>query len=236
MNGNRKWFFSVATGLICLLVGAVMAPPLAAHGTHRPRATRVDQVRRHGDAKMTKRVAGHVTKEAILRYQLEGAVSDADKERAKDEMYTFLKWKLGGPAAIAAQYISSGYEHFEKAYTDEAAAMLLGVISFANQQPELVMPKWMQTYLKGKAGESGPAISMYLQNQFGVPAPLANMVGSKVSEVLTKGVERNVAAFIPKSYDVDNRLVRAAINARKDAGVRPTPGTRQAAALEEEED
>lgn len=235
MQGKRKWFFSIASSLICLLLGAALPPPVEAHGKHRPRATRVDQVRRHGDAKMTKRVAGHVTKEAIIRYDLENLVSDADIERTKDEMYTFLKWKLGGPGAIAGQYISSGYDHFEKAYTDEAAAMLLGVISFAGKEPELVMPKWMQSYLKAKAGESGPAVSQYLQTQ-GVPALVADQLGKKVAEVLTKGVERNVATFIPKEYDVDNRLVRGAIQARKDAKAMPKNPAGLVARKEEEEE
>lgn len=232
MKVNVKSILAVV-GLSCLL-GLCLPPPVAAHGKHRSQATRVDQVRRHGDAKMTKRVAGHVVKEAILRYELKDAVSKEDVARAKKEMYNFLKWKLGGPAAIAGQYISTGYGHFEKAYTDEAGGILLGVIRFDKVQPELVMPKWMQDELKKQAGESGPAIATLLQ-RYGVPLPLAQMIGSKVAEVLTKGVQRNVAAFMPKAYDVDNRLVAAAIKARKEAGITATQPAGEVADEDEDE-
>ena len=132
----------VTIAVIWLLVGGVSATQIAeAHGKHRPRATRADQVRRHGDAKMAKRVARHTVNEAVIRYKLdEIGVPEAEIERAKDEMYVFLKWKLGGPAAIAGQYISAGYDHFEKGYTDEAAAIALGIVGFASKEPELVMP------------------------------------------------------------------------------------------------
>ncbi len=232
MKVNAKSILAVA-GLSCLL-DLPLPPSVAAHGKHHPRATRVDQVRRHGDAKMTKRVAGHVVKEAILRYQLQGAVSKEDVERAKKEMYTFLKWKLGGPAPVAGQYISTGYKHFENGYTDEAGGILLGVISFANVQPELVMPKWMQESLRKQAGASGPAIALALQ-AYGVPMPLAQILGSKIAEVLTKGLLRNVAGFIPKSYDVDNRLVQAAVKARKEAGLKPTQPVGEVADEDEDE-
>lgn len=233
MKVNVKSILAV-TGLSCLL-GLSLPAPVAAHGKHRPQSTRADQVRRHGDAKMTKRVANHTVKEAILRYELKDLVSDQEVDRAKGEMYNFLKWKLGGPSAIAGQYVSSGYNHFEKAYTDEAAAMLLGVISFANKEPELVMPEWMQTYLKVQAGASGVAIAAFLQG-YGVPAPIAAAIGSKVAEELTQTVQRNVKAFIPKSYDVDNRIVRVAIKARQEAGIRPSRPAGELADEDEEDE
>ncbi len=218
MKNNPKVLLTAAAVLLCYLVGVSLNELAEAHGKHRPRATRVDQVRRHGDAKMTKRIAGHTIKEAILRYKLEEIVAQEDIERGKKEMYNFLKWKLGGPGAVAGQYVSSGYDHFEKAYTDEAGGILLGVISFANKEPELVMPKWMQDYLKVQAGATGPAIAKYLESE-GVPKELAAKIGQKVAEALVAGVERNVAAFMPKSYDIDNRLVRAAIRAKKAPGM-----------------
>ncbi len=221
---NRSWKQYRWLSLVAL---AAWAAPVSAQQPkcsqdHPGKQHRIESVAKRKDTRMTLSVAGHVVKYAIQRFNLAGLVSQGDIDRVisikgetgSGEMYNFLKWKLGGPGAVAGQFVTAGYEHFDKAYSDEAAGMLLGLISFAKTEPELVMPAWMQTYLKAQAGQSGQAISVYLQGQ-GVPAPLADAIGSKVSEQLTKAVQRNVAAFIPKSYDVDNRIVAAALKARR---------------------
>lgn len=197
--------------LLAFVVSAVCVTASSQAKEH-PRSTRVDQVRRHGDSKMSMRVAHATVEEAIERFQL-GTLSKEQTARADAEMYKFLKWKLGSPTAIAAQYVSSGYGHFRKGYSDEAAGVLLGIVSFAKLEPELVMPGWMQKYLKQMAGDSDVAITAYLTS-LGVPAPVAAFIGSKAAEALGKGVVRNIATFIPKSYDIDNRLIDVALKAR----------------------
>ena len=214
---NRKLAVAIGQTLAMLTMAVIITT--SAEAKEHPRSTRVDQVRRHGDAKMSKRVAHHTVERAIERFSLK--VSEAEVVRADAEMYRFLKWKLGAPTAIAAQYISTGYRHFGNGYSDEAAGVLLGIVSFADVEPELVMPPWMQSYLKTTAGNSDKAIAAYLTS-VGVPAPLAALIGTKVAAVLSKGVARNVAAFMPKRYDIDNRLIEEAIKAREAAGHRTT--------------
>jgi hypothetical protein len=58
--------------------------------------------------------------------ELADLVDETAIKKARKETYAFLKWKLGNPSAICGQYASAGQKHFNKAYSDEAAAALLG--------------------------------------------------------------------------------------------------------------
>jgi hypothetical protein len=89
----------------------------------------MESLAKHGDARMGMSAAGHAALYAIQRFHLEDfKVSQADIDRAQKEVYEFLKWKLGSATAVAAQFVSAGYQHFDRAYSDEAAAALLGAI------------------------------------------------------------------------------------------------------------
>ena len=125
MNLSWKRVLAVTVGAICLIV-ASLPGSVEAHGKHPGRARRVKSCTTKGDVRMTRSVAGHTVNYALGRHQLQDRVTPADIDRAVSEMYNFLKRKLGNPTAVCAQYISTGYGHFERAYGDEARAMLLG--------------------------------------------------------------------------------------------------------------
>ena len=181
---------------------------------HPGRQNRVEDSIKKGDAEIAKKVAKHCVKYAIQRFGLEGLVSDAEIDHAKDRMYSFLKWKLGSPSAVCGQWVSSGYGHFDRAYSDEAGALALGIFEFTDKEPELKVPAWLQKSLVAKAGSSGPAIASLLAS-YGVPEVIAMPIGNKIAAELAKATERNtVGYYLPKDFDFDNRLLNAAVAAR----------------------
>lgn len=239
MNRNR--------GLILVVLAAVLglsgADRAWAHGKHYPRTTRVDQVRRHGDSKMAKRVAGHVVQEAVLRYEIEDIVTDADRDFAKAQVYEFLKRQLGNPAGIAAQYISTGYGHFEKAYTDEAAAALTGAELPDKSTARLVLPKEISDYLKHEVDSLGADFCGTKKEEgskaggtgsTGSGSGSANAAGDGtgdeegstlwgvaceylyqfIAEAAKKAIAR-IGFTVSEHWDIENRDVRAMIYARR---------------------
>lgn len=182
---------------------------------HPGRQNRVEDSIKKGDSEIAKKVAKHVVKYAIQRWDLDGLVSDAEIDNAKERMYSFLKWKLGSPAAVCGQWVSSGYGHFDKAYSDEAAALVIGIFRFEDHQPEILVPAWLQKMLVGQAASSGPAIAGLLSS-YGVPEIVAKPLGDKIAAELAKATQRNtVGYYLPKEFDYDNRLVDAAVIARR---------------------
>ena len=182
---------------------------------HPGRQNRLEDSIKKGDSEIAKKVAKHCVKYSIQRFGLDGLVSDAEIDNAKDRMYSFLKWKLGSPSAICGQWVSSGYGHFDKAYSDEAGALVLGIFQFEDKEPELKVPAWLQQSLVAKAGSSGPAIASLLAS-YGVPEVIAVPIGNTIAAELAKATERNtVGYYLPKEFDFDNRLLNAAVAARR---------------------
>lgn len=209
------------TTLLATLVLAVAAPHARAvelpncKQDHPGRQNRVEDSVKKGDSEISKKVAKHVVKYAIQRFQLDGLVTEAEIDNAKSRMYSFLKWKLGSPSAICGQWVSSGYGHFDKAYSDEAGALLVGIFQFEDKEPELKVPTWLQKTLVAEAGSTGPAIAAGLAN-YGVPEVIAKPIGDKIAAELAKATERNtVGYYLPKDFDFDNRLLNAAVAARR---------------------
>jgi hypothetical protein len=232
MNSNVLRSLVVAAGLAFgasgALAGAGEPERPKCKQDHPGRTDRAMALAKNGDSKSLKKVAKHTVKYALKRYAIEDLVSETDIERAEKQLYRLLDWKLGSVSAAAAQWVSAGYQHFDKAYVDEAAGLLLGVLEFDNKEPDLKVPTWLQDYLKGKVSESGEAISMYMQNQWGVPKPVADVIGNKVEAELMKATERNIVGYnIPKKFDIDNRLVEGAIEARRARAASPSTTTPQ---------
>jgi len=89
------------------------------------------------------------------------------------------------------------------------------VFDFKAQKPELEVPKWMQSWIEQQVGKSGEAIAKLLESH-GVPAVIAGPLGQKIEDALANVARHNaVGMFVPKSFNVDNRLVEAAITARR---------------------
>jgi hypothetical protein len=116
---------------------------------HPGRTDRAAKLLTDGDTEVSKAVAKHVVKYAIRKYGLDGVVTEDEIKEARSQMYSFLKWKLGNPSAIAAQWVSAGYKHFDKAYSDEAGAAVLGS-NLPGPAAELKLPKAFSSWLKAK--------------------------------------------------------------------------------------
>lgn len=166
---------------------------------------------------MTKSVAGHAVNYAIERYALSDLVTAADHERATEEMVGYLKWKLGNPSAVAAQFVSAGYQHFDRAYVDKAGAALLGfeLPKENGGHSTFYLPPWfLQAWDKAeRLGNIGKAY--LLQSFFGIPAGLTRAVLDALQDQYYK-VAKHLGFNIPKEYDFPNRLLEVAIEARRD--------------------
>lgn len=215
---------SITTLLPTLLGALALAAPArgqeypACDQDHPNGARRAESLFKRGDVYMVRRLSGHTVLYATRRYGLQEHFDDEAIQVAAGKLYDFLKWKLGSPSLVALQWLSDGYQHFDKTYVDEAAAILLGVIEVDVGQPELRLPPFMQDWIMAQVGKTGEAIAAFLVTK-GVPAPLAKILGDRVEQALADLYDRNlVGVYIPKSYDVDNRLVEAAVLALQNEG------------------
>jgi hypothetical protein len=175
-----------------------------------------------GDTKTMKKIVAHTVSYALDRYNLKGKVTKADIERARDELYEFLQWKLGNPTAVAAQYATAGYAHFDKAYSDEAGAALLGfeLPKEKGGQAEFIIPPALLQLRLAIQKAAIPIASQALQQTYGIPTFISSMVLNAYVETEAKMLRR-VGINIPHEYDFPNGLIRMALDARQDpAGTR----------------
>lgn len=175
-----------------------------------------------GDTKTLHRIVDHTTSYAIGHYGITDLVGKADVERAHDELYAFLKWKMGSPSAAAAQYTSAGYSHFEKAYGDEAAAALLGfeLPREKGNHAEFIIPPVLIQLRLAVQKAAIPAAAQALQETYGIPAFVSSMILNTYVEAEANALKR-VGINLPHDYDFPNGLITLTIEARRD-----TPGTR----------
>lgn len=215
---------SSRTTLVIAACGAIIASLLAhasAQGLpkcsqkHVGRQHRAESLTKRGDSRMAWSAAAHTTKYAIERYGLQNSVSEDEAKRVFDRMYAFLSWKLGTPAAVAGQWLTAGYEHFDKAYVDEAGAMLIGILDFTKKNPQIAFPPAIAQRIKEMAGAAGPQVQKLLV-EHGVPEELAKLAADKIAAELLKAAARNtVGVDLPKKYDFDNRLLMLGLEAFK---------------------
>ncbi len=209
-------------GCLALALLAFLASPLQAQlpkcsQDHPSREHRLESVTKQGDARMTKSVAGHVTKYAMQRFNLQGLVTQADINRAQEATYEFLKWKLGNASAVAGQFVTAGYEHFDKAYVDEAAAALLGFElpkeksghSMFWLPPQFVDMKLMVDKT------IGAKIGAYWLQVYGIPSEVSEPILIAIAEQEAK-IDKRLGFNLPQKYDFPNGLVKLAIDAKRD--------------------
>ena len=216
MTTTRKRLAACFAGLLTLglIVGA--APDASAHGKHPGRALRVKQCLR-GDSRTTRSVAGHTTAFAIERFKIGDLVANGDVERAQREMYDLLKWKLGNPTAVCVTYVAHGYRHFERAYSDEAAAALLG-FDLPNERggrASFQLPPELVNLNLRLEQAMIPAAVAVLQALYGIPAA----VGKPLLELYIREKHEFIGRLginIPKRYDFPNGLVTMTIHAHRD--------------------
>ena len=227
-------FHSLVTAAALVAPLALAAAPARAQSTKCPtdypgRQHRAESLAKRGAARMAFSAAGRTVLCAIQRFELEGQFKPAEIKAAQDEMYDFLNWKLGGPAAVAAQWLTAGYQHFDRGYSDEAAAVLLGMVEFSNREPELVLPTWMLEWMKEQINDPSNAdiISEFLSSEIGIEPPLSDQLAKKMLLEYSRLVPKRLVAYIPKQYDVDNREVEAFIKAKKasETTAAGTPGS-----------
>ena len=184
---------------------------------HPGRQNRLESVAKAGDAHMAMSAAGHATLYAIQRFHLESLnFSQDDISRAQKDVYEFLKWKLGSPSAIAAQFIAAGYQHFDRSYSDEAAAALLGTdLPSEAHGSKVTFSVDFTQHLKMKAdqlqGASAAAVAVMLETEFG---PLGAIGFEIANQLVSNGVDVAIPRVdfdMPKSWDIANSLVNSMI-------------------------
>jgi hypothetical protein len=175
-----------------------------------------------GDTKTLHKIVDHTTAYAIDHYAIKGLVDKADVDRAHEELYAFLKWKMGSPSAAAAQYTTAGYSHFEKAYGDEAAAALLGfeLPREKGNHAEFIIPPILIDLRLAVQKAVIPAAAQALQETYGIPTFVSSMILNTYVETEARALKR-VGINLPHDYDFPNGLLKLTIDARRD-----TPGTR----------
>lgn len=186
---------------------------------HPGRQHRLESLAKNGDSRMAYSAAGHAVLYAVERYGLKDFVTKAETDAAMSRMYDFLKWKLVSPTAVATTWASNGYQHFDRAYVDEAAAALLGCMKGTGTAPLFVMPDWMiQFIVMSSSGTPDKALIAQALEKYGIPVPLRDELADKImTQVLTKTFQAiaAVSALMPRQYDIDNRLIDLAVQGKK---------------------
>jgi hypothetical protein len=168
-----------------------------------------------GDTKKSKEIVSHTIGYAIDHYKLKDIISKADIDRAHGDLYDFLKWEMGSPTAIAGLYTTAGYEHFERRFGDEAAASLMGVDHPGeNGKPDIVLPKTVATLFKALVDSLGAQAAAQLQQQYGLPPAVSREVVGMLTGAGKQAID-HLGFNMPKSWDIDNRLVDAMIYVRR---------------------
>jgi len=163
-----------------------------------------------GDSKVSTGIAKGVVKHALKRFDIADLVDEKKTKKARKEVYEFLKWKLGSPTAICAQYITAGQKHFNKGYSDEAAAALLGTQLPGDNSVEMKLPKAFTKVLQAAVVAQGAAAQAYLLANYGIPPMVSGLIIGKLTGAANKSIGR-LGFNMPKKWDVDNKLVEGLI-------------------------
>ena len=189
-----------------------------------------------GDTKAVRHIVSNTIQHAKERFKLTGGlVNDTDTTRAEKEMYDFLNWKIGSPSAVCGQYITAGQKHFNKGYSDEAAAALLGLELPGAGRTEFKLPKKISDQLKAQIkscadqvaaavkGEAPAGTAAASQAPAGTSATdkLTAQAMEKVSTACQKQVAR-LREQLEKDYSIPAPLQDMAIKKISDAAVAGT--------------
>jgi hypothetical protein len=167
-----------------------------------------------GDSKVGKGIAKGVVKHAVERFAIADLVDEEKSKKANKEVYEFLKWKLGSPTAICAQYVTAGQKHFNNGYSDEAAAALLGTQLPGDNSVEMKLPARFTKVLQQAVDVQGAAASTYLMVTYGIPPMVSDIVIGKLTGAANKSIGR-LGFNMPKDWDIDNKLVDGLIATKR---------------------
>lgn len=214
---------TICRGLVvCVLVHCSSLPVSAqalpkCSQDHPGRQHRAESLAKRGDSRMAWSAAAHATKYAVERFALKDLVKESDLEPAFDATYEFLKWKLGNSAAIAATWLDAGYGHFDKAYSDEAAAILIGFQLPAEKggHSTFRLPPQLVELRRSLGKATAPVLAKAIESEWGIPAAMSEPLIKAWVDIENDALKR--AGFsLPKKYDFPNGLLRAAIDAKRD--------------------
>jgi hypothetical protein len=197
--------------LSSLVIGLTLT---AAETVHATKADRTKQCVTKGDAATSVRISHNVVKAAIEKWKIADLANDQAIKNAEKELYGFLKWKLGSPAAICAQYVTADTQHFVKGYGDEAAAALLGMELPDDQGKVAKFQKDFIAQLKAAIDKAGAAAKTKLQDEYGIPPEVSDVIINELKKQPAIAAGR-LTFNMPKKWDVDNRLVQGMIKARR---------------------
>lgn len=215
VNLSQRALLNPGVLILLSVLALTFSTPLA-DVAHAGKVERTAKCATKGDAQVSKSISRKVVMRAIEKYQIEDLVKENDIKFAKKEVYEFLKWKLGNPTAICAQYITAGTKHFKKAYSDEAAAALLGTKLPGKGSAEIQLPKEVADKLKMMYKEAGDDFAKTLQDEYGIPPQLSAIVVNAVRKYADKATD-NLGFNIPKDYDVNNKELEFIIKVRRKA-------------------
>ena len=127
-----------------------------------------------------------------------------------------------GVARVIQRDVEIGIPHFDRAYVDEGAAMLLGLVVPDSTKPLIRIPKWLADHVMLVAGEGASAAAVEeVLKQAGLPSPFAHDVGVQIMEhfanAATNGIQSVISLALPRDFDIDNRFVELAVAAKKEA-------------------
>lgn len=211
---TRQVGWAVRLGIVCGLAAAfalvVMPAPVFAG-----KAERAKKCLTKGDAKVSKGIAKKTVKHAIEKWKLADLNLDEQTiKTANKEVYEFLKWKLGSPSAICAQYVTAGQKHFNRGYGDEAAAALLGMELPGEGKAEVSLPPDFSQKLKDQVDAQGDSAAQSIEQEYGIPPEVSKLILDKLAKQAKTAIDRFGFNW-PKGWDVDNRLVEGMIAARR---------------------
>jgi hypothetical protein len=177
-------------------------PPVKCDQSHPGETERTRDAFTKGDSKMAKSVSAHVVKYAMQRFHLESVETPADISRAEEEVYSFLKWKLGNPTTITAQFVTAGYQHFDNAFPYEAAAALVG-FSLPQETKPFALDQKHIDQLKEDAQKDGVRLEVYLSKKYGIPPDESSQVVQKLVEAAQASVS-HLGINMPQSWAIDD--------------------------------
>lgn len=152
---------------------------------------RLESLAKNGDSEMARSAARHAVRYAIVRYGIKDIVTDADIAKADGEMYDYLSWKLGNPAAVAAQWLTAGYQHFDHS-ADEAAAALLGY-ELPGPGAQVRFPKELTDWLKAQVDTLGSSDTSTVNLcGSGADSTIAGFACSVVMQLAIQAVQHSI--------------------------------------------
>lgn len=193
---------------------APAAPPSVSTGRARP-------VDRHAGgacnprqaADVTERISRRLVRQALARDDLKRLTTARDRERAERDMAQFLRWQYRGNAAVCRASLGEGRRALQSQHTEEAAAMLLGLLQVRDGSPVLVLPDWFQHHVRRRArGHGAEALKATLQD-LGLSRRLASLIAG---QLLKSGVYgERVAVRLPYREHLSGAFIRSAVQAKE---------------------